>query len=54
MEVFAKGSRGLKVLALALAIANLALWYAAPWLRNSSFNAPANARLLVDLLITGP
>jgi hypothetical protein len=30
-----KSGRGLKVLALVLAIANLALWYAAPWLRDS-------------------
>ncbi len=31
----AKGDGRLKVLALALAIANLVIWYSGPWIRNS-------------------
>jgi len=34
MHALAKGSRGLTVLALALAVTNLVLWYAAPWIRD--------------------
>lgn len=35
MHAVARGDSRLKVLALALAAANLVLWYAAPWLRDS-------------------
>lgn len=35
MDTVAKDGWGLKVLALALAVANLMLWYAVPWLRDS-------------------
>src|SRR5947207_1778124 len=35
MHAVPTGSRGLKALALALAVANVVLWYAAPWLRDA-------------------
>jgi hypothetical protein len=35
MHAVAKGSRGLKALALGLTIVNVALWYAVPWLRDT-------------------
>ncbi|HEY7423115.1 MAG TPA: hypothetical protein VH682_02625, partial [Gemmataceae bacterium] len=35
MATLARNSRGLKVLALALALTNLALWFGVVWLRNS-------------------
>src|SRR5436190_7617743 len=35
MHAVAKGSSRLKVLALALAVANVMLWYIAPWLHDS-------------------
>ncbi len=35
MHVIPGSSRGLKVLALALAVTNLILWYTVPWLRNA-------------------